>query len=101
MQYLPFEGILTSLDNINLEKGNGLAKFDFEKAMERLEQIIDDLESGSLSLDDSIKVFEEGVELSKKCHKKLTEAETKVKQLIKNDNGEFEINLFEEENEPQ
>ena len=74
-----------------------VAKFDFEKAMERLEQIIDDLESGSLSLDESIKVFEEGVDLSKKCHKKLTEAETKVKQLIKNDDGEFEINLFEED----
>ena len=77
-----------------------VAKFDFEKAMERLEQIIDDLESGSLSLDESIKVFEEGVDLSKKCHKKLTEAETKVKQLIKNDDGEFEINLFEEDEAP-
>jgi len=75
-----------------------LAKFDFEKAMERLEQIIDDLESGKLGLDDSIKVFEEGVDLAKKCHKKLTEAETKVKQLIKNEDGEFELNLFEEEN---
>lgn len=74
-----------------------MAKFDFEKAMERLEQIIDDLESGQLGLDDSIKVFEEGVALAKKCHKKLTEAETKVKQLIKNEDGEFELNLFEEE----
>jgi len=74
-----------------------LAKFDFEKAMERLEQIIDDLESGKLGLDESIKVFEEGVGLSKKCHKKLTEAETKVKQLIKNEDGEFELNLFDED----
>ena len=74
-----------------------MAKFDFEKAMERLEQIIDDLESGKLSLDESIKVFEEGVDLSKKCHKKLTETETKVKQLIKNEEGEFELNLFEED----
>jgi len=72
-----------------------VAKFDFEKAMERLEEIIADLESGNLGLDESIKVFEEGVELSKKCHKKLTEAETKVKQLIKNENGEFELTLFE------
>ncbi len=73
-----------------------MAKFDFEKAMERLEQIIDDLESGNLSLDESIKVFEEGVELSKKCHKKLTETEAKVKQLIKSENGEFELDLFTE-----
>ncbi|MCP4581968.1 MAG: exodeoxyribonuclease VII small subunit [candidate division Zixibacteria bacterium] len=74
-----------------------MAKFDFEKAMERLEQIVEDLESGKLGLDESIKVFEEGVDLSKKCHKKLTEAETKVKQLIKNEDGEFELNLFEED----
>jgi len=71
-----------------------LAKFDFEKAMARLEQIIANLESGELGLDESIKVFEEGVELSKKCHKKLTEAEA---QLIKNENGEFELKLFEED----
>ncbi len=74
-----------------------MAKFDFEKAMERLEKIVDDLESGNLGLDESIKVFGEGVDLSKKCHKKLTEAETKVKQLIKNEDGEFELNLFEED----
>ena len=74
-----------------------MAKFNFEKSMERLEQIIEDLESGNLGLDESIKVFEEGVELSKKCHKKLTEAETKVKQLIKNEDGEFELKLFEED----
>ena len=72
------------------------AKFNFEKAMERLEQIVSDLESGKLSLDDSIKVFEEGVELSKKCYAKLAEAELKVKQLIKTDSGEFELRLFED-----
>ena len=76
-----------------------MAKFNFEKAMERLEQIVEDLESGSLGLDESIKVFEEGVDLSKKCHKKLTEAETKVKQLIKNEDGEFELKLFDEDGE--
>jgi len=74
-----------------------LAKFDFEKAMARLEKIIENLESGELGLDESIKVFEEGVELSKKCHKKLTEAEARVKELIKNENGEFELKLFEED----
>ena len=73
-----------------------MTKFDFEKAMEKLETIIDDLESGTLSLDESIKAFEEGVELSKQCHKKLTETEAKVKQLIKNESGEFELNLFAE-----
>ena len=74
-----------------------MAKFDFEKAIGKLEQLIDELESGKLGLDESIKVFEEGVELSKKCHKKLTEAEAKVKQLIKNENGEFDLDLFAED----
>lgn len=73
-----------------------MAKLNFEKAIERLEKIVEDLESGSLGLDESISVFEEGVELSKKCHKKLTEAETKIKLLIKNDSGEFEMKLFDE-----
>ena len=48
-----------------------MAKFDFEKAMAKLEEIVADLESGELSLEESIKAFEEGVELSKKCHKKI------------------------------
>lgn len=76
-----------------------MTKFNFEKAMERLEQIVNDLESGDLSLDESIKVFEEGVELSKKCYEKLSKAELKVKQLIKTDSGEFELGLFSEENQ--
>ena len=74
-----------------------MAKFDFEKAMARLEQLIHDLESGKLDLDESIEVFEEGVELSKKCHKKLTEAEAMVKKLIKDESGEFELELFGED----
>ena len=76
-----------------------MAKFDFEKSMERLEKIIEDLESGNLTLDESIKTFEEGVDISKKCHQKLNEAETRVKQLIKNESGEFELDLFSEEND--
>lgn len=68
----------------------------FEKMMERLEQIVNDLESGKLGLDESIRIFEEGVALSKQCHQKLTQAEAKVKQLIKNESGEFDLNLFED-----
>ena len=76
-----------------------MAKFDFEKALARLEKIIDDLESGELGLDESLKVFEEGVELSKKCHLKLTEAEAKVKQLVKTDDGDFKLELFDDDEE--
>jgi len=74
-----------------------MAKFDFEKALTRLEQIIDDLESGDLGLDESLKAFEEGVELSKKCHQKLARAEARVKKLVKGEDGEFKLELFDED----
>lgn len=76
-----------------------MPKFSFEKAMERLEQIVDNLESGELGLEESIKVFEEGVQLSKTCYKKLSEAQLKVKKLIKGDGDEFDLGLFEGEEE--
>lgn len=55
----------------------------FEKALERLEKIVDDLESGSLSLEDSLKVYGEGVKLIKMCRKKLNEAQKKIEVLVK------------------
>lgn len=61
---------------------------DFEKKLERLEQIITKMESGDLSLEDSLKLFEEGIKHSRECHKQLTEAEEKVKVLLKVEGGE-------------
>ncbi len=55
---------------------------DFEKKIERLETIVQKMEKGDLSLEDSLKLFEEGVKLSRECHQSLNEAEVKVKQLI-------------------
>ncbi len=54
---------------------------DFEKKLSRLEEIVQKMEKGELSLEDSLKLFEEGVGLSKACQLKLTEAENKVKIL--------------------
>ncbi|MBQ2391096.1 MAG: exodeoxyribonuclease VII small subunit [Clostridia bacterium] len=53
----------------------------FETAMKRLEEITSLLESGNLSLDDSIKLYEEGAKLSVFCDKKLKEAQLKITQL--------------------
>ena len=53
----------------------------FETAMKRLEEITSLLESGNLSLDDSIKLFEDGAKLSVFCDKKLKEAQLKITQL--------------------
>lgn len=55
----------------------------FEKAMGRLEEIVQGLEKGDLSLEDSLKIFEEGIRLSQVCMAKLDEAEKKVEILMK------------------
>ncbi len=55
---------------------------DFEKNLVRLEEIVGKMERGELSLDDSLKLFEEGVKLSKECHQRLNEAENKVRILM-------------------
>jgi exodeoxyribonuclease VII small subunit len=55
---------------------------DFEKKLNRLEEIVQKMEKGELSLDDSLKLFEEGVKLSRDCHGQLTSAEAQVKKLI-------------------
>ena len=55
---------------------------DFEKKLNRLEEIVQKMENGELSLDDSLQLFEEGVKLSRDCNKELSEAEQKVKKLV-------------------
>ncbi len=72
-------------------------KVNFENALKRLEQIVQKLESGDLSLDESLKLFEEGVELSRLCTKKLSEAEAKVEKLIKLSGKEFKTEPLEME----
>lgn len=69
---------------------------DFEKKLNRLEEIVTKMEQGELALEDSLKMFEEGVKLSRECHVQLNEAEQKVKVLLKVDeNGNAETNDFE------
>jgi exodeoxyribonuclease VII small subunit len=64
-----------------------MAKLTFEIAMKQLEQIVQELESGNLSLEDSIKKFEEGIKLSKFCSAKLDETEKKITLLLKDQDG--------------
>jgi len=63
----------------------------FEAAMKRLEGIVETLGGGNLSLDDSLKMFEEGMELCKFCNKKLDEAEYKVEKLMEKEGGELSV----------
>lgn len=55
---------------------------DFEKKLNRLDEIVGKMEKGDMTLEDSLKLFEEGVRLSKECHERLNEAEAKVKLLV-------------------
>jgi len=56
---------------------------DFEKSLERLETIVDEMESGELPLEQMIKHFEEGSKLVTLCSEKLTEVEQKIEKLVK------------------
>lgn len=55
---------------------------DFEKKLGRLEEIVQKMEKGDLALDESLKLFEEGVKLSRDCQARLSEAEAQVKKLV-------------------
>jgi exodeoxyribonuclease VII small subunit len=66
----------------------------FEQAMARLEAIVGELEKGDLPLDESLKIFEEGIRLSKNCLKVLEEAERKVEVLVQDKNGKKQLRAF-------
>ena len=70
----------------------------FEEAIKRLEEIVNRLEAGDIPLDDSIKLFEEGVKLYQICLKRLDEAEKKVEILLKDKNGNKILKSFQMEN---
>ncbi len=67
----------------------------FEDAMKRLEEIVETLGEGNLSLEDSLTMFQEGMELCKVCNKKLDEAEYKVEKLMEKEGGTLSVEGFE------
>jgi exodeoxyribonuclease VII small subunit len=66
----------------------------FEDCLQRLEQIVDELEKGNVPLEQALKLFEEGVQLSAACRKDLEEAEGKVEILLKQ-NGKLQAEPYE------
>ena len=62
---------------------------NFESSLKRLEKIVGKLEEGDLSLDETLKLFEEGIGLSQDCQKQLEEAENKVEVLLKKADGKL------------
>ena len=66
----------------------------FEECLQRLEKIVDELEKGNVPLEQALKLFEEGMQLSSSCRKELEEAEGKVEILLKQ-NGKLQPEPFE------
>jgi len=69
----------------------------FEDSLRRLEEIVQKLEQGKVPLDESLKMYEEGIGLAKVCMQNLQQAEVKLKKLGKDMEGQFK--LYEEEPE--
>lgn len=69
---------------------------DFEKALNELETIVRHLEAGNLSLEKSLELFSRGIELARTCKQKLDEAELKVSKLVKEKEGLFKEDPFED-----
>jgi len=71
-----------------------MSEIKFEKAMTRLENIVEELERGDLDIDKSLEIFEEGIKMSRLCSKKLNEAEAKIEKLSKGKKGDLITELF-------
>jgi exodeoxyribonuclease VII small subunit len=74
-----------------------MAEKKFEAALSRLEEIVQELEKGDLPLEQSLKLFEEGIKLSRICNKRLEDAERRVEILMKDKAGNMTAQPFEEE----
>lgn len=77
--------------NPNLTENQGAASLSFESAFARLEEILERLNTGTISLDDSLKLYEEADQLIAVCNKRLNDAERKIEILVKNRNGELSM----------
>lgn len=73
-----------------------MAKISFEKALAQLEKIVQQMETGDLSLENALKKFEEGMKLSRYCSQKLEETEKKIELLTEKADGTVDVRPFEE-----
>ena len=72
-----------------------MPKERFEDALSKLEKIVSKLEDGDIALEESLRLFEEGIRLSRFCNQKLDEAEKKVEILLKDKNGVLKAYPFD------
>jgi len=74
---------------------------EFEQAFRKLETIVGKLEGEELSLDESLKLFEEGIALSRICHSRLEEIEQKIETILADAKGDPEVKRFEEDDDAE
>ena len=75
-------------------------RLTFEESLNRLEELVELLENGDISLEDSLNYYKEGIELSSFCSKQLEEAENQIIMLQKNAEGKFVEKPFQIQEEP-
>jgi exodeoxyribonuclease VII small subunit len=92
-------GEIEFMTQATTKKPEPAKKADFERSLARLEEVVQKLEGANLSLDDAMKLFEEGVQLSRECQKQLAEAEARVEILLKKADGKLAAEPFEPDDE--
>lgn len=78
-------------------KNEDMEKLTFEDALQKLEVIVRELETGQIKLDDAVEAYEKAVSLKKICEEKLRSAELKIEKIEKSKDGEIVLKPFEEE----
>jgi exodeoxyribonuclease VII small subunit len=73
----------------------------FEDSLKKLESIVEELEKGELSLDEALKLYEQGMEFSDKCMKKLNESKQKVEKLTREGNNKYSAEPFSVQNKEE
>jgi exodeoxyribonuclease VII small subunit len=71
-----------------------MKKPDFETSLQELEEIVEQLETGDLTLDETLAKYESGIKIYKQCYQSLEKAEKKINILLKNSNGETHTKEF-------
>jgi exodeoxyribonuclease VII small subunit len=72
-------------------------KKSFEASLSDLEKIVRELENGDSTLEESLKLFEDGVKLSRECQERLSQAERRIEVLLTDSNGELQLQSLEPE----
>ena len=81
---------------VKTSKEENLEKMSFEDAIKELEDIVDDLEKGEVSLEEAVSAYERGSELKNICQKRLNDARMKVEKIKQDENGQISIENFDE-----